>query len=104
MKHFLPAAVLLACLGAGASADDTLLVPNSHGGYNVIQAGGRRGSVPFFGVHGFAAHASAHAGDKPVFILHAVVQDDGHGNKHTVYQKIRFATPEQAEAAKLKLQ
>jgi len=106
MKTSLTAAIIIAGLTAGARAsdNDTLLVPNPHGGYNVIQQGVQRGSIPFFGPHGFAAHvqeqAREEAHQKPKFILVPRVVDDGHGNKHTVYKKLRFATAEEAEAAK----
>jgi hypothetical protein len=106
MNTSLTAALVIAGLAAAACAsdNDTLLIPNSHGGYNVIQQGGQRGSIPLFGPHGFAAHmreqARVDANEKPKFIIYPVVEDDGHGNKHTVYKKVKFATAEEAEAAK----
>jgi len=106
----LPLTVLaLGALAAGANANDnnggTALVPNNHGGYNVVQPGASSISIPFFGSHGYAAHVieQAHT-EKPKFILVPGVQDDGHGNPHAVYKKIRFATAEEAEAARLKQQ
>jgi hypothetical protein len=98
----------LAAFAVCAYADDTnggsgssFLVPNGHGGYNVNQAGGPPSSIPFFGFHGYASHVVAQSqNEKPKFILKPVVIDDGHG-KHVVYKKIRFATAEQAEAARL---
>jgi hypothetical protein len=97
----------LALLTVPAFASDTSggtsLIPNNHGGYNVVQNGASPITVPFFGSEGYAAHVIAHSHDKKSFILVPGVQDDGHGNKHTVYKKIYFATPEEAEAAKAKL-
>ncbi len=99
-------ALALTALTAGVYADNnasgTTLVPNNHGGYNVTQTGAPHASIPFFGSHGFAATVAEHSHEKPKFILQPGSQDDGHGNKHTVYKKIRFATAEEAEAAKLK--
>jgi hypothetical protein len=97
-------ALALAALAAGAHANDdrTFLVPNPHGGYNVVQSGGPPSSIPFFGSHGFASNVVAHAHDKPKFILRPFLEDDGHGKKITVYKRIYFATPEEAEAANLK--
>jgi hypothetical protein len=82
----------------------TVLVPNNHGGYNVANPSARNGHIelPFFGFHGFASNAIAHAHDKPKYLLVPVVQDMGHGDKVTVYKKIFFATAEEAEAAKQK--
>ena len=94
----------MAALAAGAYANDTssgtYLVPNGHGGFNVAQGGEQSGSIAFFGSHGFAANVIAHSQDKPKFIIVPAVQDDGHGNKHTIYHKVFFATAEEAEAAK----
>ncbi len=104
MKVFLTV-LTIAALAAGAYADDTsggpALVPNNHGGYNVVQPGARPISIPFFGPQGYSAQVIAQSHEKPKFILVPVVQDDGHGNKHTVYKKVRFATAEEAEAARL---
>lgn len=97
------AAIVFTVVGARAEDPGTLLVPNAHGGYNVIQGGARPASLAFFGSGGFASKAVAHANDKPNFILVPVVQDDGHGKKNTVYHKQYFATAEQAQAAKLAL-
>ena len=109
MKLPITAALALAVFTAGACADDTapgaVLVPNNHGGYNATYPSARNGAtqiLPFFGTHGFAAHVIAHSRDKPSFLLVPVVEDVGHGNKITVYKKIFFATPEEAEAAKQK--
>jgi hypothetical protein len=105
----LPLTALAIALAAGASANAdpapgaAFLVPNPHGGYNVVQAGGPPASIPFFGTHGFASNVIAHAHDKKNFIIVPNVQDDGHGNKHTVYLKVYFATPEEAAAAKAKM-
>ena len=95
----------MAALAACAIADDTVsgtaLIPNNHGGYNVVQPGAHPISIPIFGPHGFSDQVIAQSHEKPKFILKPVVQDDGHGNKHTIYKKIRFATAEEAEAARL---
>jgi hypothetical protein len=96
----------LLILAAPAFGNDTssgtFLVPNNHGGYNVIQGSPPPAALPFFGSHGYATSVIAHSHDKKNFILVPVVQDNGHG-KYTVYQRIYFATPEEAEAAKAKL-
>ena len=126
-------ALLGAALTTGALADNTgsgtFLVPNPHGGYNVIQSGGPPKSIPLFGPQGYVAkviqedeepddtqtpaQASASGQTLPsrqsygpvhkhahkYFILRPVVQDDGHGNKHTVYKKVYYATRADAEAA-----
>jgi hypothetical protein len=108
MKLLLTVALAITALVVGANANDTDkgtgLVPNSHGGYNVVQQGASPISIPFFGKHGYAAHviAESHENKKPNFILVPVSEDVGHGAKITVYKKIRFATPEEAEAAKSK--
>jgi len=105
MKLPLTAALALAVLVTGARANDndagTVLVPNNHGGYNVVQTGASPVSIPFFGPKGYASIVIAHSHDKPKFILAPVVEDLGHGGKITVYKKIYFATAEQAEAARL---
>ena len=80
----------------------TSLVPNNHGGYNVVQPGARGISIPFFGSHGFASKVIAHSHDEKSFVLVPIVVDDGHG-KHTVYKRVYYPTPEDAEAAKAKL-
>jgi len=104
----LPLALLtIAALGAVAHADNagsgSFLVPNGHGGYNVVQANAPPASIPFFGFNGFAAHVIATSShEKPKFVLVPVTQDDGHG-KHVVYKKVYFWTAEEAEAAKPKL-
>jgi hypothetical protein len=109
MKLPIIAALSLAALPAAAFANDdnsggTALVPNNHGGYNVIEPGAKGFSIPFFGVHGFAVHVIAESrAEKPKFILVPVVEDVGHGNKIVVYKRIYFATAEEAEAAKAKL-
>jgi opacity protein-like surface antigen len=90
-------ALLFTALAAGAHASDSYLVASPHGGYNVIQGGQAHGAIAFFGSHGFAA---VHAHDKPSYIIRPYIAMDGHGNKHTVYKKIYFATPEEAEAAR----
>jgi hypothetical protein len=102
-------ALAIAGLTAGAYANDadtagTALVPNNHGGYNVVQPGSHPISLPFFGAHGYAAHvmAESRTAEKPKFILVPGVQDAGHGNPHVVYHKKFFATAEEAEAARLK--
>lgn len=91
--------------GAGLlnGTNGTSLVPNNHGSYNVVQPNPRRMIVPIFGSNGYASQVIAEShNDKPKFILKAVgVQDDGHGSKHIIYKKIRYATAEQAEAARL---
>ncbi len=97
-------ALATSLLTLGAYADPTVgtaLVPNNHGGYNVVQPGASSIAVPFFGAHGAAAVIIARSHEKPKFILVPVVQDAGHGNPHTVYKKIFFATAEEAEAARL---
>ena len=100
MKFLLSAALAAAILaGRPCRGDDSVLVPNQHGGYNVVQGGARRGTIPFLGAHGFAAHVAEHAHDKPNFILRNVLRDDGHGNKHLVAQKIYYRTAEDAAAA-----
>lgn len=97
---------LLLLLAVCARADDsappgTTLVPNNHGGFNVVQTGGLPVSLGFFGSHGFAAKVIAESrAEKPKFILRAVVEDVGHGGKIVVYKRIYFATAEEAEAAK----
>ena len=93
-------------LAAAAHANDndsgTALVPNNHGGFNVVQPGARPISIPFFGSQGYAARVAAEShSEKPKFILKPVVQDVGHGNPHIVYKKIHFATAEEAEAVRL---
>jgi hypothetical protein len=87
--------------GAGL-LNGTALVPNNHGGYNVVQPSARPITLPFFGSHGYASQVIAEShNEKPKFILKAVgVQDDGHGSKHIIYKKIRYATAEQAQAAR----
>jgi hypothetical protein len=97
------AIALLAVPAFGDNSTGTSLIPNNHGGYNVIEGNAPPPAIPFFGSHGFAAKVIAHSHDKKSFIIVPVVQDDGHGNKHTVYHKVYFATPEEAEAAKAKL-
>ena len=88
--------------GAGL-LNGTSLVPNNHGSYNVVQPNARPVSVPLFGSNGFAARVITEShNEKPKFVLKAVgVQDDGHGGKHIIYKKIRYATAEEAEAARL---
>jgi hypothetical protein len=106
MKLPLTAALAVAALAAVASASDTdkgtALVPNSHGGYNVVQQGATSGTlvIPFFGKHGYASKVIAEAHEKPKFILVHSTQDTGHGSTIVVYKKKRFATAEEAEAAK----
>ena len=79
----------------------TALVPNNHGGYNVVQPSARPVLIPVFGPNGFSAQVIADSHEKPKFVLKPVgVQDDGHGGKHIIYKKIRYATAEQAEAAR----
>jgi len=99
-----PALALLMAGAASVHADPdasaTFQVQNPHGGYNVIQGGRAPSTVAFFGSGGFAARVVAHSHDKPKFILRPTLEDDGHGKKITVYKKIYFATPEEAEAAK----
>ena len=100
-------ALAAAAFALSAYADNAssgpFLVPSPHGGYNVVQGGGPPASIPFFGSHGFAAKAIAHAHDKKNFVIVPVVQDDGHGNKHTVYSKVYVAAPEEPAAAKAKM-
>jgi hypothetical protein len=93
---------LLVVPAFGDNSSGTSLVPNNHGGYNVIEGNAPPPAIPFFGSHGFATKVIAQSHDKKSFILVPVVQDDGHG-KHTVYKRVYFATPEEAEAAKAKL-
>jgi hypothetical protein len=96
------AALALLSLAAGALADSsgpTFIVQNPHGGYNTIQGGPPPSAVPFFGPHGYASAVAAHAHDPIKFILVSKVIDDGHG-KHTVYQRVYYSTPEEAQAAK----
>jgi hypothetical protein len=91
--------------GFGSGSDTpvgTALVPNNHGGYNVVQPGAHGITIPFFGSHGFAAKVIEHSHDPKSFVMVAVVVDDGHG-KHTVYKRVYYPTPEDAEAAKAKL-
>jgi hypothetical protein len=108
MKLLLTVVLAMAALAAGAYANDgdngLILVPNSHGGYAVVQTGARAITIPFFGKHGYAAHviAESHEKKKPAFILVPVSEDAGHGSKTTVYKKIQFGTAEEAEAAKSK--
>jgi len=120
----LTAALALAALAAGAQASDsdsgTFVVPSPHGGYNVIQGGGKPASIalfgfhnvsqgggkpasiPFFGSFGFTPQVIAQSHEKPKYILRpAGMVDDGHGSKHMIYKKIYFATAEEAEAARL---
>jgi hypothetical protein len=102
----LPLIAALSLFAASAYATDpsaagTVLVTNNHGGYNVAEPGARPATLPFFGTKGFAAKVIAHSHDKVRFILVPVVEDVGHGGKITVYKRIYFATPEEAEAAKL---
>jgi hypothetical protein len=78
------------------------IVPNPHGSYNTIQSTHPPATIPFFGKQGFAHNAMEHADDPKYFVLVPKVIDDGHG-KHTVYQKVYYATPEDAAAAKAKL-
>ncbi len=89
--------------GGGGLLNGTSLVPNNHGSYNVVQPNARPITLPFFGSNGYAAHVIADShNEKPKFVLKAVgLQDDGHGGKHIIYKKIRYATAEQAEAARL---
>ena len=106
MKLPITAALALAVLATAACANDnnstgTALVPNNHGGYNVVQPGARPISIPLFGSHGFASVVIAHSHDKKKFILVPVIEDVGHGVKITVYKRIYFATAEEAEAARL---
>ncbi len=100
----LPLIAALSLLAASAYATDsggaTVLVTNNHGGYNVAEPGARPGPLPFFGTKGFAAKVIAHSHDKVRFILVPVIEDVGHGGKITVYKRVYFATPEEAEAAK----
>jgi len=94
----------LASVACASDSDvGTVLVPNSHGGYNVTQAGAHAISIPFFGTHGYAARVIAEGHNKPNFILVPGVEDVGHGSKVVVYHRVYFATPEEAEAARLKL-
>jgi hypothetical protein len=100
------ALALLLVLALCARADDnpnpgTSLVPNNHGGYNVVQTGGRPISLGFFGSQGYAAKVIAESrAEKPRFILRPVVEDVGHGSKIVVFKRVYFATAEEAEAAK----
>jgi hypothetical protein len=111
MKLPFTAGLAMAAFVSVACANDadsvtagTTLVPNNHGGYNVTQPGAHSISIPFFGAHGFAAHAIAESRTKkPNYILVPGVEDVGHGGKIVVYKKVYFATPEEAEAARLKL-
>jgi hypothetical protein len=112
MKLPFTTAFVMAGLAAAAFADPntgtpstgTALVPNNHGGYNVVQPSAAT-SIGFFGPQGYASNVIAHSHDyKPNFVLQPVVEDMGHGNKVVVYKKIYFATPEEAEAAKTKVQ
>jgi hypothetical protein len=100
----------LVTLAVAVRADDTsnnngtVLVQNGHGGYNVTQLGAAPATLPFFGAHGAAAQMVAESHEKPKFLLvPAGTQDDGHGGKHQIYKKLRFATAEDAAAAKAKL-
>jgi len=99
---FLALAFLAVPAFGNDNSSGTFLVPNNHGGYNVVQSGAPPVSIPFFGSHGYASTVIVHSRDKKSFILVPVVQDNGH-SKVTVYQRIYFATPEEAEAAKAKL-
>ncbi len=55
----------------------TALVPNNHGGYNVVQPGARPVTIPFFGSNGYAAHVIAQShNEKPKFFLKAVGVQD----------------------------
>ncbi|MGA3169582.1 MAG: hypothetical protein ABSE62_01075 [Chthoniobacteraceae bacterium] len=107
MKLPFTTAFVMAGLAASACADQnvgTALVTNNHGGYNVIQPGATA-SIGFFGPQGYAANVVAHSHDyRPNFVLQPVVEDMGHGNKVVVYKKIYFATPEDAAAAKARIQ
>ena len=83
-------------------ASDPFIVLSPHGGYNTIQSTRPPAALPFFGNVGFAHNAMVHAHDPKSFLIVPVVVDDGHG-KHTVYQRVYYATPEDAAAAKAKL-
>ena len=89
------ALAMAGCATRGGGETGALIVPNPHGGYNVIQQGDTRGSIPFFGAHGYATKviAESHT-EKPNFILVPEVEDVGHGNKITVYKKLYFAPPQ----------
>jgi hypothetical protein len=84
----------------------TALVTNNHGGYNVTNPGAaRKGKItlPFFGEHGYASKVISESKGKPNFVLIPTVEDVGHGAKVVVFKKVYFATPEEAEAAKVSM-
>ena len=88
--------------GSDNTPAGTSLVPNNHGGYNTVQPGAGPIAIPFFGSQGFASKVIAQSHAKKNFVMVAIIVDDGHG-KHTVYKRVYYATPEEAEAAKAKL-
>jgi hypothetical protein len=107
MKTTLIATLLLAALTLipSSRADDadsgTSLVTNNHGGYNTVQNGVHRAVIiPFFGFNGFAAHVHATSKQPKSYLIHPVVQGTGH-DQHTVYHKVQYASPADAEAAKM---
>jgi len=93
----------IAALRADDTAGSTSLVPNNHGGYNVVENGAMQGGgglIPFFGPHGYASHVKAEGNAPKSFLLKPVVQGTGH-DQHTVYHKVFYASPADAEAAKM---
>lgn len=106
MRLTLPALIAIvitsvALADENGNSGNAYQVMGPHGGYNVIQGGAPAPSLPFFGSHGYAVKvvAEERLHKKKSFIIVPTQEDDGHGNKHTVYKKVFFATPDEAAAA-----